>query len=532
MTVQEGKIMANKTLFQTIVGRLLPGSSALNREGAVAYAYSPRHKLAQLALTGTLQQTFYAEAEMQLKDMLAVAKEVDAAFVAKTAVFARERGHMKDMPALLVAYLSTLPKADFVPAFRRVIDNGKMLRNFVQIMRSGVVGRKSLGSRPKKAVQNWLETASVQDILRAAVGQSPSLSDVIKMVHPQPRDKEREALYGYLLGRPHDVAALPQVVRDFEVFKRDTTAPLPDVPFQMLTALPLTREHWAAIGRKAGWHMVRMNLNTFARHGAFGVADFADHVAARLKDSQAIGRARVLPYQLMTAYAMAGRDVPSSVREALQDAMEIAIANVPRVSGRVIICPDVSGSMSSPVTGYRKGSTSTVSCVDVAALVAAALLRANPSASVMPFEQDVVEVDLNPRDTVMTNAAKLAAVGGGGTNCSAPLQRLVERKAKVDLVVFVSDNQSWMDPVRGRGTATMQAWEKLQRMNPAAKLVCIDLQPYGTTQAAERTDIMNVGGFSDQVFEMIAAFAEDRLGPDHWVGEIEKIDLMSALSAA
>ena len=529
--------MANKTLFQSIVGRFLPAATTLNRAGAVAYTHSPRHKLAQLALTGTLHQTFYANAETQLTDMLAMVKEVDAAFIAKTAVFARERGYMKDMPALLVAYLATLPEADFVPAFRRVIDNGKMLRNFVQIMRSGAVGRKSLGSRPKKAVQTWLEAASVQEILRAAVGRSPSLSDVIKMVHPQPRDQERAALYGYLIGRPHDVAALPQVVRDFEAFKRDMTAPLPDVPFQMLTALPLTREHWAAIGYKAGWHMVRMNLNTFARHGAFEVEGFADHVIARLKDAQEIRRSRVLPYQLMTAYAMAGSGVPSAIREALQDAMEIAIANVPQVSGRVVICPDVSGSMRSPVTGYRKGASSKVRCVDVAGLVASALLRANPLASVMPFEQDVVEIDLNPRDTVMTNATKLAAVGGGGTNCSAPLERLVAQQAKVDLVLFVSDNQSWMDQVqvdqvRGRGTAMMQAWEKLRRINPSAKLVCIDLQPYGTTQAAERSDILNVGGFSDQVFEMIAAFAEDRLGPDHWVGEIEKIDLMPASSAA
>jgi len=31
----------------------------------------------------------------------------------------------------------------------RVINNGKMLRNFVKIVRSGVAGRKSLGTAPK-----------------------------------------------------------------------------------------------------------------------------------------------------------------------------------------------------------------------------------------------------------------------------------------------------------------------------------------------------------------------------------------------
>lgn len=70
-------------------------------------------------------------------------------FVAKTAIYARERGHMKDMPALLLASLATRDVAVFARAFPRVVDNGKMLRNVV-ILRSGQVGRKSLGSRPKK----------------------------------------------------------------------------------------------------------------------------------------------------------------------------------------------------------------------------------------------------------------------------------------------------------------------------------------------------------------------------------------------
>ena len=61
-------------------------------------------------------------------------------------------------------------------------------------------------------------------------------------------------------------------------------------------------------------------------------------------------------------------------------------------------------------------------CIDVAALVAAAVLRKNPTAEVLPFEHGVVPVELNPRDSVMTNAAKLASIGGGGTNCSAPVR--------------------------------------------------------------------------------------------------------------
>ncbi len=518
--------MANKSVFATLRGKLLPRTDAKNHEGAPAYAFEPRHELAQLAVTGTLNRTFYADAVQQLDAVLAAGAKVDAGFIARTAVYAREKGYMKDMPALLLALLSTLGTADFAPAFRRVVTNGRMLRTFVQVMRSGAVGRKSLGTRPKKLVQAWLETASDAELMRAAVGQDPSLADVIRMVHPRPRDAGRAAFFAWAIGRPYDAASLPEAVAAFEAFKRDPSLAVPEVPFQMLTALAMTRAHWVSIAEKAGWHMLRMNLNTFARHGVFEVDGFAAMVAERLRDPAEIRRAKAFPYQLMVAFTMADAAVPDVVREALQDAMETALGNVPAVSGRVAVCPDVSGSMRTPVTGHRPGATSAVRCVDVAALVAAAFLRANRTAKVLPFEQAVVDVDLNPRDTVMTNAAKLAAVGGGGTNCSAPVERLVANRAAVDLVVLVSDNESWVDARKGsRGTALLVAWEELKRRNPAAKLVCIDLRPNATTQAQERADILNIGGFSDAVFEVVGAFARGELAAGHWVGEIEKIAL-------
>ena len=203
----------------------------------------------------------------------------------------------------------------------------------------------------------------------------------------------------------------------------------------------------------------------------------------------------------------------------------MAIANVPSVDGKVYVCPDVSGSMSSPVTGLRKGATTAVRCIDVAALVAAAVLRKNPRTEVVPFECDVVQMRLNPRDSVMTNASKLAAVGGGGTNCSAPLALLNRRKATGDLVIFISDYESWVDAGRGRGTAMMSEWNAFKQRNPNARLACIDVQPYRTVQATERADILNVGGFSDEVFSVISEFAAGRLNADHWIGVIESVGL-------
>jgi 60 kDa SS-A/Ro ribonucleoprotein len=255
-------------------------------------------------------------------------------------------------------------------------------------------------------------------------------------------------------------------------------------------------------------------------------------IADRLRDPEMVRTARVFPYQLMVAYTMAAANaaIPQVVSNALQDAMEIATANVPEFKGKVYVFPDVSGSMQSAVTGYRKGSTSAVRCVDIAALVAATVVRKNPTAEVIPFESQVVEVCLNPRDSVMTNAAKLANLPAGGTNCSAPLEFLNKRRASGDLVIYVSDNESWVDaPHYGRyggsTTQTMKEWASFKQRNPKARMVCIDIQPYGTVQAKEHADILNIGGFSDQVFDVIAEFARGELNADHWIGVIENCEI-------
>jgi 60 kDa SS-A/Ro ribonucleoprotein len=516
--------MANVTLFQSLKGALLPNAGAVNFEMAPAYLPTAQHRLAQYAATGCLNDTFYASAEAQLETVLELARDIEPRFIAQTAIYCRSRGYMKDMPALLTAVLAARGAEELKPAFGRVIDNGKMLRNFVQIIRSGTVGRKSLGTRPKKLVQQWLNSASEQALLSAAVGNTPSLADVVKMVHPKPAEAWREAFFAWLIGKPYNADALPASVKAFEAYKRDRSQPLPDVPFQMLTALGLAPADWARIAMGAGWHMVRMNLNTFGRQGVYELPGMVEAIAARLRDADAIARARVFPYQLLAAYQSA-QDVPPAIRAALQDALELALANVPRLEGKVVVCPDVSGSMRSAVSGGRGSATSAVRCVDVAALVAAAMMRKNPATTVLPFENEVVKIDLNPRDTVVTNAQKLAAIGGGGTNCSAPLALLNREKVHADLVVFVSDNESWVDATRRGATATMQEWTRFKARNPAAKLVCIDIAPYGTTQAAERGDVLNIGGFSDAVFDVVAAFASGQLNANHWVGEIESIPL-------
>jgi 60 kDa SS-A/Ro ribonucleoprotein len=92
---------------------------------------------------------------------------------------------------------------------------------------------------------------------------------------------------------------------------------------------------------------------------------------------------------------------------------------------------------------------------------------------------------------------------------------------------------------RQGSTAVMTEWQEFVknqlRLQGAGmigpKLICINVQPYGTTQAPEpsvsggalRSDILNVGGFSDAVFGVVAAFLGDDAG--RFVAEVEAVEL-------
>ena len=193
--------MANKSLFSGLKS-LLPRADVRNEAGGRAYRLTPKHALAQLAATGCFNGVYYAEAEQQLAALLALVAEVDDnLFLAKLAVYSRERAFMKDMPAALLVVLSKRDPALFRRAFERVVDNGRMLRTLFQMIRSGQFGRKSLSYALQRAFQRWLNGASVGQLLSASIGNDPSLRDVLRLARPTPTDNARRALFGWLTGK-------------------------------------------------------------------------------------------------------------------------------------------------------------------------------------------------------------------------------------------------------------------------------------------------------------------------------------------
>jgi 60 kDa SS-A/Ro ribonucleoprotein len=420
-------------------------------------------KLAKYAVTGVLQGTYQAGVREDVGKLAELASAVSSELVAKTALVARAHGRSKTLPALLVATLAARDVSMMERVFARVIDDGPSLLTFCDAVRSGSLGRKSFGSAPRRALRNWFSSRSPEAIFRQSIGRSPSMSDVIKMVRPAPRayargndagesDAAREALYGYLVGKNIDRSLLPPLARALDDFKHTDAprGPVPDLPLEMLTALPLRTAHWNQLTPKMTFSQLRQHLGTLLRHGVLADPRVAESVAERLSDPRAIARAKAKPYTLYTTLRAVQAHAPHVIVRALERAIELALGNVPTASGGVTVNVDGSGSMLGPLAGARRSFSDALRCVDVATLIANAYRSTKGEA----------------------------------------------------ITVAVSDYES----------ASMSA------------SVRIDLQPRGLFPF-EREGILFVAGFSDEVFDVIAAFARGDLEGERWRALVEDTSL-------
>lgn len=512
--------MSDNKLFKS-AALLVPETDTINAAGGNAYLLKNKEALACFAMTNTFGGSFYESGQDQLKVLMNLISCVeDNEFIAKLAVYSRNSGFMKDMPAYLLATLAVRDVELLKKVFFDVVDNAKMLKNFVQIMRSGVTGRKSLGSAPKNLVRKWLRKRTPNQLLNDNVGGSPSMSDVLKMVHAKPVDKNQEAMFGYIVGKKINAQFLPGNLKRLKAFHEGTTDEVPNVAFQLLTGNSLTRDHWVTIAKNASWQMTRMNLNTFLRHGVFTHdQEMVELVAKRLSDKNLVAKSKVMPYQLLAAYKHVSHEMPRLIIDALHDALEYACENVPVLKGKkIVLAIDVSGSMRSPITGYGRDVVSKVKCVDVAGLMGAAILRKNPSAKVIMFHNYVIEAQIEARDSILTNARTMANISGGGTRCDLAMENIATKHWDADLVVFISDNESFRAK---RLYSFNDHWLSMKRKNKKAKLVLLDIKPSNNSQTKTDSSTLNISGFSDKVFDVIKDFSvNNNDSNDYWVNKI------------
>ena len=111
-------------------------ADALNAEGFPAWTPSDAALLEQLAMTGTLGNSFYANAKEAAQDAVRLLERADAPALAAAIVRGRNEGFIRAFPILGLVYLSQKDSALFKETFAKVVLTGNDLVDFIEIAKT------------------------------------------------------------------------------------------------------------------------------------------------------------------------------------------------------------------------------------------------------------------------------------------------------------------------------------------------------------------------------------------------------------
>jgi 60 kDa SS-A/Ro ribonucleoprotein len=506
-------------------------NSPRNTSGGSGYSLEPHCVVTTLALTlcpSTAQTTREEELSSPLVN---AAQDVDSTFLARLAGYCRHRRNLREAPALLCAVLADREGDIFRAAAGQVLDDLQILRRFGYYAKSGLTGRISYGSRLKKFFQRWIDAAPESELFLGSGGRNPSVADLIRLSHPRPKNARRESFYAYLLGRNTRPELLPQVVREFEEFRADSTAHPPDLPVNLLLKTAPAQRELCEIAFRAGWRDTLQYLNAFARGGVFDYGDLSYTVAERLRDPEELRANAAGPEVLFAALGWADPQVPDHVQQALEAALDQVLCQIQLPDDlKIAVALDVSGSMHCPCR-FRPGDLSngaergSVKLLDLAALFAGGLLQNSLRGLLLGFDEKAwVRHFETTGSALLKEIVHTSGIGAGRSDCAAPLRLLNEKQEKRDLVVLISDNQSWADVAGNGGGALLEEWNRFRTRNPQARLICLDLQPEGSAPWPQRRDVLCLSARSERVFPVITEFAAGLITTEDQVREIRRFD--------
>ncbi len=497
----------------------LPAPDHRNREGFPSYSRSAKEDVVNVLMTGTTANTFYVSAGELVKEQLDVLNSFeDLQFLAKATVYAREQGYKRELPIASSVVISKRDESKgkklFRATVRRVCKNPHDWQKFIDICRSGLI-RKGLGRVLKEEIINALAEMPVYHAMK----YPKAVKDMIRIARP--REEVNRTVIKYIMENDHSgdeqleaLYRLKHAESDREAVKAIEDGRL---PFEVVTgSVPrMTPAIWEALLYQAPYFNLLRNLNNFARNGVFDSEENVEYAARRLADPEAVRNSKLFPFRFYIAYRMLEHfRYDYIIKSALEKALELSVENVPQLDGKVCIAPDVSGSMSSSLTG----DYSVVQCIDLVGVFTGILIKkCRELPLLLPFRSDVVKdiaVQAYEKETILDIASVFEPENG--TSLSAPVEWLLKHREKVDYLIMFTDNEEWV------GRPFVEALTDYIRFNPDVQVYLITLLPYRDYPVPDTEEFRNVHfifGWSDNVLRYIA---DDR---EKQIEEIERVEL-------
>lgn len=459
--------------------------ATVNHEAGLAFTANAQLDLYQRACTCLIEDRFYTGAEQQLLELRAVIQQCERSYVLKLANYARNQMHLRTLPMILLAEASVMHSnnsqetkhdvREYVPKIvRRADEPAELLAYWINKLGAG--SKAKLPNALKKGLSDALRQFDAYQLAKYNRAGEVKLRDVLRLVHARPETPERAALYQRVL--------------------TDQLAP-PETWEVKISSQGSRAETWNAIAPKMGIMALLRNLRNFEKHDA---QEALLHAMAVFRDPHKVRASKLLPFRWLAAE----REVSNSLlKDALHEAMNLSLANVPVWQGRTAIFVDLSGSMNSHLSRQSK-----LMYVDVASLMGAMSTRlAQGDYVVGGFGETYRDIAISRHDSVLTNADKIRQTQvGHSTNAWLSLQALRKRKQVFERVLVFSDMQCYDSHWGGHSLA--EEWQRYRReINPKAVLYSVDLAGYGRLQFPENeSGVVQLAGWSDRLLDLISAF--------------------------
>lgn len=459
-----------------------------NLAGGEAFIQSPKLEFVSILLTSFVKDQYYRSASDGLKRVKELMSAIsDKEFLAKAAVYARTKFGMRSISHAVAAEIAGTVKGQewtknfFDKIVYRPDDMTEILAYYYTVY------GKNEPNALRKGFANAFSRFDEYHLAKyKREGQEVSLVDVVNLVHPKHTEAISKLVKGTL--KPADTWETKLSAAG----KAETEEEKDE----------LKGKAWADLikEKKIGYFALLRNLRNILEQAP----DLVDEACALLMDEKMIKKSLVLPFRFLTAgdeLRKVNFEGTQKMIVALNEALEISVANVPRFEGKTLIALDVSGSMSGQPA-------------EIARLFSAILLKANAGdADLIEFDNSAEYVTINPMDSLVTIAK---SIGGarGGTDLGAPLE---EANKKYDRIIYLSDMQGWVG--HQAPTSELAAYKSRTGANP--RIYSFDLQGYGTMQFPEN-NVYAIAGFSEKVFDVMKLLEQDRTA---LVKVIEKVEL-------
>lgn len=444
----------------------------INKSGHVAYAMTDKSKLvAQVMCSFVNESKFYDDNSNEIRETIERVVKTDPAFIAKLAVFARKEFNMRSVSHVLVAYLAH--EVEGKPYTKETVKAVSLRGDDVTEIMACYLSLfgKPIPNALKKGISEVLRGFDEYTLAKyKGEGKAVKMRDLLCLCRPTPKTKAQSEMWHRLL---NDELETPVTWET------------------QLSANGNNAKTWEKLidSGKVGYMALLRNL----RNILMANPSNANKVLETIENPENVKRSKQLPFRYLSAYKELNNMAGSRVFDALENAVESSIENMPKLSGTTVIAVDASGSMSGTISGK-----SNVRCYEIAMLLGLIANKICDNSIFYTFNNSIAKYPVSSRNGILYTT--LSARCGGGTDMGLPFAQMIKDNIKADRIIVISDNEcnsSWFNkPVQ------TIADEYRYKTGNDIWVHAIDLQGYGTQQFyGKKTNI--VAGWSEKVFEFI-----------------------------